>query len=145
MRWRWKGCAPNINAGLHPTLAICQCLNGEFVLVVGREVSAVMLQPVHDEVAFLSRKESSSSWVLFSQPKMFKKKERRERWERRETYIVHGEICNTRHGHCDKTFKQELCTKTSVPPRNQTRRGTYDPCPPVQPRDPFHLFNSKRQ
>jgi len=86
VRWRWKGCAPNINAGLHPTLPICQRLNDEFVLVVGREVSAVMLQPVHDEVAFLSREESSSSRVLFSQPKMSKKTEHRERWERSEEH-----------------------------------------------------------
>jgi len=74
VRWRWKGCAPNINAGLHPTLPICQRLNDEFVLVVGREVGAVVLQTVHNEIAFLSRKEPSSSRVLFNHPKMSNKK-----------------------------------------------------------------------
>ena len=69
-----EGCIPNIDADLHPTLPIRQCLNDEFVLVVGREVGAIVLQPVHNEIAFLSRKEPSSSRVLFSQPKMSKQR-----------------------------------------------------------------------
>jgi len=74
VRWRWKECIPNIDADLHPALPIRQCLNDEFVLVVSREVGAVVLQPVHDEIAFLSRKEPSSSRVLFSQPKCQEKR-----------------------------------------------------------------------
>ena len=69
-----RGCVPNIDADLHPALPIRQRLNDEFVLVVGREVGAVMLQPVHDEVAFLSRKESGGSRVLSAIHKNVKKR-----------------------------------------------------------------------
>lgn len=55
---------PKIDADLHPALPIRQRLDDEFMLVMSREIGAVVFESVYDKFAFLGRKESGGCGVL---------------------------------------------------------------------------------
>ena len=91
-----KGSIPKIDADLHPALPIRQGLDDKFMLVMSGEVGAIVLQPVYNKFTFLGRKESGSCGILWTT-----QLSRNGTWECKETYVVHGEICNNRHDDRD--------------------------------------------